>query len=335
MDALRENDKRFDETWTRKRVLASPSEYDMALANAAVACDWTDQEVINMLIAHRRKHGDDLKLRLDYYIRTVGKARESQQAAATESKAFDALDDIIRDPTPLTPPQASELPEAATGAETQEQAATDVATPAAGHPTLMAAVSKLLGFEVSRWIQRGREPRRAEYSLVLPGGREVLIGNSAAFLKPSTFRHSILDALSIVMPMYKAGKWTTICKALTLGVEIVENDELYRDIQVTDWLRQYTAGGLQYVDKNWSLALPQCDPFIVDGLLHVHVGTFHKFIRLSLYEQISKTDLYGYLGTVGFDRVQKTARIEDIENPVSRSYFAGPAGVLDDLSKPL
>lgn len=77
--ALAQLEKRFKQTWERNRTDLtdrSPSGWDMALANQVIEVGWTDQEIVNLLIAHRRKHGDDLKLgREDYYRATIRTAR--------------------------------------------------------------------------------------------------------------------------------------------------------------------------------------------------------------------------------------------------------------------
>lgn len=77
--ALMAADKTFRNTWDRARqdlTDFSASGWDMALVNVAVQLGWTDQEITNLLIASRRKHGDDMKLdREDYYRGTIQKAR--------------------------------------------------------------------------------------------------------------------------------------------------------------------------------------------------------------------------------------------------------------------
>ncbi len=80
LKALCANHPKFALTYDRKRTdLAdqSPSAYDLSLASFAVQAGWTDQDIVNLLIQSRRTHGDDLKLRRDYYERTLAKARES------------------------------------------------------------------------------------------------------------------------------------------------------------------------------------------------------------------------------------------------------------------
>ena len=76
-NALLANMKDFKKTWERTRDIQdqSASGYDMSLAVIAATAGWTDQEITDLLIASRRNHHDDLKLREDYYARTIGKAQ--------------------------------------------------------------------------------------------------------------------------------------------------------------------------------------------------------------------------------------------------------------------
>ncbi len=72
----------FWQTWNRQRTdLAdsSASGYDLSLATLAVLQGWSEQEVANLLIAFRRKHGEkpEKALRLDYLRRTIAKARHA------------------------------------------------------------------------------------------------------------------------------------------------------------------------------------------------------------------------------------------------------------------
>jgi hypothetical protein len=80
---LCEIEPRFLRSWKHKRKDLqdqSPSAYDMSLATFAARVMWSDQEVADLLIAHRRKHDADLKLRQDYYRRTIEKARAAAAA---------------------------------------------------------------------------------------------------------------------------------------------------------------------------------------------------------------------------------------------------------------
>jgi hypothetical protein len=86
--ALQDNVPKFKRSLDKNRPdLAdqSASSYDMSLASIAVVAGWDDQEIANLLIFTRRSNGDDLKLREDYYARTIAKARgPAEQAEAQE-----------------------------------------------------------------------------------------------------------------------------------------------------------------------------------------------------------------------------------------------------------
>jgi len=82
--ALCANLKKFAESWTRTRSDfindTSGSAYGMSLASYAAQAEWSDQEIVSLLIANRRLHGDDLKLNnRSYYENTLAKARRSAE----------------------------------------------------------------------------------------------------------------------------------------------------------------------------------------------------------------------------------------------------------------
>jgi len=73
-------DEKFRHTWERSRSDLqdqSPSAFDMSLASIAAGAGWQDQEIVDLLIAARQEHGEDLKLRQGYYRRTIAKVRSS------------------------------------------------------------------------------------------------------------------------------------------------------------------------------------------------------------------------------------------------------------------
>jgi hypothetical protein len=91
LEILLANDDRFRDTWNRgRRDLhdQSASGYDMALATATAQAGWSEQEIANLLIAHRLKHGDDPKLRQDYYQRTIHKAMAATRKDALRTELY-------------------------------------------------------------------------------------------------------------------------------------------------------------------------------------------------------------------------------------------------------
>ena len=80
LEVLLEEDSKFMATWEKNRpdlTDQSASSYDMSIANHCVRAKWSDQEVVDAMIYWRALHREDLKLREDYYKRTLAKAKQS------------------------------------------------------------------------------------------------------------------------------------------------------------------------------------------------------------------------------------------------------------------
>ncbi len=93
--ALRENDRRFRDTWDgRRKDLkdSSPSGVCMALASIAATAGWTDQEIADLLAAWRAQAGAKTKP-AGWYALTLGKARQTQLAPAQSRAAAERLEE--------------------------------------------------------------------------------------------------------------------------------------------------------------------------------------------------------------------------------------------------
>jgi hypothetical protein len=81
---LYDADLQVRQSWDHQRSVTgfpdqSLSAYDQSLANLAAQAGWPDQDIVNLLIAHRRKYKDPKlrsKLRDSYFLPTIRKARE-------------------------------------------------------------------------------------------------------------------------------------------------------------------------------------------------------------------------------------------------------------------
>jgi len=79
----------FRQTWERQRADLpdqSQSGYDLSLATIAALRGWTDQEIADLIIAARRRHGQNpaKALRADYVRRTIARARAAAASAPAE-----------------------------------------------------------------------------------------------------------------------------------------------------------------------------------------------------------------------------------------------------------
>ena len=102
-------DPRFCMTWRHERDDLrdqSGSGYDLALASFGVHAALSDQQIVDLIIHHRRIHGERRRTRLDYFKRTISKARgpepaecglpQSGQKGHNQNCADVAADDVIQ-----------------------------------------------------------------------------------------------------------------------------------------------------------------------------------------------------------------------------------------------
>ena len=97
VEVLLDHDPRFRSTWRHTRSDLSdqsPSGYDLSLAHTAVWAGWTDQEVVNLVMAFRCKNGLPQKLRTDYFETTLRKARNFFQHEHVVQSALDMADSL-------------------------------------------------------------------------------------------------------------------------------------------------------------------------------------------------------------------------------------------------
>lgn len=88
---------KFKLTWERKRRDFrdnSPSAYCFSLSQHAAQAGWTPQEIVDLLIAWRRKYGEDLKLdRPDWYLKhNIQRALDLQGLEAKRETAYEELE---------------------------------------------------------------------------------------------------------------------------------------------------------------------------------------------------------------------------------------------------
>ena len=110
MEILSNFNPRFRLTWEMKRSDledSSPIGYDMELANFGVAADLHDQVIVDLIIAFRSRNNLTKELRMDYYLRTLEKAKaefartqviakQLDRMAGTESEDEDDDDNVQR-----------------------------------------------------------------------------------------------------------------------------------------------------------------------------------------------------------------------------------------------
>ena len=101
-------DPRFKKTWLRQREDLkdqSQSGYDLALANFGLDSHLSEQQVVDLMIHHRRIHGRQQRTRLDYFQRTISKASKRNDSPAP-TRSFEGPGEEGGNPSSQTRPDS-------------------------------------------------------------------------------------------------------------------------------------------------------------------------------------------------------------------------------------
>lgn len=240
-NALAENDDRFKATWERTRRDLndkSPSGWDMALASLSARANWSDQDIVNLLIAHRRKYGDPLKLdRLDYYQRTIAKAREGIKVDAAE----ETVAGFAESPGAVAPGK-----QAAPVSDDPDAPVPDA------HGDALAALSELLGIRVHRFVRlMAAQP---EFRIETEFGG-IDLGGVGTVTSQTQFRNQIAALTKQLIPKQKAPAWErtvrvllSVCEDVSIGAEATDEG------MALGWLTGYIDENERYLTANADLS---------------------------------------------------------------------------------
>jgi hypothetical protein len=280
---LCEVDLSFKRSWDRMRSDLqdqSGSSYDLSLATRALTANWTAQEVVNLLIASRRKHGDDLKLRKDYYERTLtramsGKGEETRKQTVEDLKAGKPL-----------PESLSEDP-----------------------AEILAAMSGWLGQGIAMTkLVRYRSDVNT-YQLEV-NGRTINVPSIKEFDSQTEFRRLILDHTDVRINNFKADRWQEFLTQLFRAIENVDVTSATNRGAFSDWIEVYltsSANAIQHEDK-WQEAAVQGNPFRLNGGIYITTMGFLRFITSQMHEKMTNKHLKFTLTQLGYEHEQRSIR---------------------------
>lgn len=240
----------FMKAWNHQRKEwrdQSASAYDMSLCSLAVfSGTWTDQELVNLMVYHRKRYGANLK-RIGYYRLTIKQAKESLRRSQAEENL-----------APLIGPTASDV---ALDGEEREQVIEDL--------------SALLAFPLKRIIKYvGREP---VYYMYTARGR-IMLGDVDGLIAQQKFRSAVAALTGIYVPEFTRKKWQDIAQLL---LNVVEEEELGDEFTETgligQWLHLYLAATPVALD--YKTSIDQRIPFPEEGFVHIYLDAFVYWLK--------------------------------------------------------
>ena len=248
----------------------------MSLATRALAAGWTGQEVVNLLIAHRRKHGEDLKLRKDYYERTLNLAMAGKGVEERRQLA-DALQN---------------------GEDLPEHVAKDPAE-------VLALLSDALKVNITKFVRYRGDGNSYELEV---NGRTVSAPGVEDFDSQTRFRRMLLDHTDIRIPAFKADGWDAIVQRLFSVVENVDVDIGTKRGTFENWLEVYlSSSGIQGEEK-WQDAAIMGNPFRLNGDVYIVSETFRQFLLGKMNERMTSKQLSFILTQLGYRHERKNVK---------------------------
>ena len=208
---LLEIDDRFKRTWEHRRKDFKNDAfevYEYSLARQGRIVEWPTQEIINLLIFHRRRYGAPTK-DASYYRNVLRKT--SRESGKTDEEA---------------------LSEAET-----EEALTK------GTEAILALIRDRLGLPFKNLIKRGKQ--QARYSFLLEDGEEIALGPVEILMQPRIVRAKIFEVTLTVIKTFKEEEWRKMVNLfgpLTVQIDVGGD----RKETLRGWINQYLDNADQF-----------------------------------------------------------------------------------------
>ena len=197
---------RFRNTWFRQRhdlKDQSQSGYDLALADFGVDAGLAPQQIVDLIIHHRRMHNQKQRTRGDYFQRTLSRATSRERTTQVDF--------------PSVPPAAEEAPAGApqppgeAAGEQKPNEPNEQADPLAAKAALCESISASLGIRILRLVKiTGKEPT---YQVELEHGR-IELPNVSGLIEQKSLRIAIASAVNKIIPKIRPRVWERLAQAL-------------------------------------------------------------------------------------------------------------------------
>lgn len=309
-------DDGFEDTWRMRREKefgGDVSRYDQAIANALVDAGWSDEQVATAITHFRRdiaakpKADHKGRLRLDYYQRTILKAKN----ASLERKAKRDLEEgvlLVGTPQPFDPKTG----ESNVDPETREK--------------VLSAVRSMLKVDIRRWVQVGLDD--PHYYLVTEEGEHISIGGDNEFEKFHLFVRKLRTRLGVMVPKSVAKSWYVVMDHLNAVRNLDKEHEPLKSDRIASAVKQYLqAKHMMHGDGAGGRAVVGGTPFSENGSCFVVFDDFHQWHdekRLKIFTNPNEgRTLFKQAGATS-KRITASGPGIDHSNRPKRSYWQWP-----------
>jgi actin-related protein len=252
----------------------SPSAYDLSIASTLFANEFTEQEIVDTLIAFRRKNNLPAKLVEKYYERTLVTA----SSAIRQNNQYKELNNILIDMA---------------NNNTVDDARVDEVREKA-----KKCISDIIGIDTIKIERLNIEP--AEYRIITQN-KVIPLGPISNITNQSHFRDRLADSIKIFLPFLKPPIWRNLSQAmLNICEDVSAGEDTSNTGLVRYWLREYLSTFQPLYDPNEAWQSKRA--FFMGTLFYIFGQELRKYCQTFQREPISSKKMgvmlkdYGFIG---------------------------------------
>jgi hypothetical protein len=297
-DALLTNIDKFEKSWNRQRrdlPSASASEYDYSLAAIAARSGWSDQEIVNLIIASRRRHGDDLKLRFDYFNRTLMKIRS--QIEVDNDFDDDVVPNIKARLAKREPKDDEDDDEGSDSSEDQVESDEDEKN---RREKSLEHLSTILDLPIDEIQKYTSQPPK--YRMVV-AGHGFMVGDVESLITQSRFRNKIAGEIGVYLRRRKEDEWSKIAQLiLNSCVDIEVTQDQQERGMAEAWLISFLSERVIFPTPDE--AAIQNQPFWHNARVHIYADSMRNWLWTNRYINVDRREFSALLRAYGCSPVR-------------------------------
>lgn len=322
-----ENMPNFRPTWDNKRRDlhdTSASVHDLALASMAARLSWSKQEIVNLLVAFRRRHDIAAKLRYDYYEMTLTLALKPVEQENAQYHLQTLMEEVNRQRVASEQRQGPR-PDPYKGPTDAADNAQEPDIDEETHEAIRKNLSTTWDIEIFRFIKY-TGPTPVYYIETAKGSGTI--GPIRDLMDQKSFQRRIADITGKLVPLAKGRGWDTRVQALlNIREQIDIGDISYPTEQTLNWIKYYLQTR-RPEDKEPAEARKARLPYLVDGAVHIHIYSLRSFITNTFDNEITQGVLAIRLTQLGAVAIQAPS-VTPEGHRTTRTYWRIPTEVMD------
>jgi hypothetical protein len=299
LNAWIESDPRFKKTWFRQRSDMgdqTQSGYDLALADFGYRVGLSEQEIVDLLVQHRRIYRQKPRTTLDYFYRTLSKAAQLSANNGTfpsvsDPGAFDngaeRLDDMPIQEQPLQASPKSDREKI----------------------QLCKQISAAFEIEIVRIVKlSGKEPL---YRMELAAG-DIDFSSVGKLLNQKHVRESVAATAGRLIPRFKARPWEELQQMLLDAcIEEDGGEELEAGGPARIYIAQYLADNTFIPTIEDQIAQNRRKPMMRHDRITICASDLQIYINRALQESVSVRAVVAMLSGTGAKSIRVRGKFKE------------------------